>query len=223
MRVLIVDDERLARRRLFTLLRGLDEVEAIDEAATAADALERTAAFLPDVLLLDIHMPVCNGVELARQLPPSLNVVFVTADPAHALDAFELGAHDYLLKPVTLERLRTALARASTRKASPRTLLCRHRGGLRLFDASKIPRFHAADKYTVFTVDGEEFTLEESLDSLGGGLSHVRVHRSELVDLRAVVEFDGGELLLRDGQRVRVSRRRRAEVRRLIEARTEPP
>jgi len=85
VRVLIVDDVRLARRRLSTLLHRLGEVEAIDEAATAAQALERTAAFRPDVLLLDIHMPVCDGVELARRLPPSLSVVFVTADPGHAL------------------------------------------------------------------------------------------------------------------------------------------
>lgn len=217
MRVLIVDDERLARARLLALLGRLPGVGPVCEAASAAEATEQIARFEPDVMLLDIHMPGPSGVELARSLPGSLGIVFVTADPGRALDAFEVGAYDYLLKPVQLDRLDSALQRAfGRRSATLRRLLCRGRSGIRLFDAEQIPRFRSEDKYTVFHAEGQDFLIEDSLDGLEQQLPHARVHRSELVDLRQVVAIEPGVLVLRDGQRARVSRRRWGAVRRAL-------
>ena len=217
MRVLIVDDERVARVHLAAMLERVQSVRAWAEAEDAEQAVAAIASFAPDVLLLDIHMPGRDGVDLARSLPSSVGVVFVTADPGHAVDAFEIGAIDYLLKPVRLARLERALERVSP-GADPQQvrLLCRARTGLRVVDARRIPRFRAEDKYTVFTQDGHDYLLNESLDALEARLPHTRVHRAELVDLGAVVRTEPGVLVLADGQRAAVSRRRWAAVRRAL-------
>ena len=115
MKVLIVDDERLARERLRALLAELPECRIVGEAATGRQALEQTQAEEPDVVFLDIRMPVMDGLEAARHLsglaqPPA--VIFTTAYDRHALEAFETAAVDYLLKPVRKGRLEQALERA---------------------------------------------------------------------------------------------------------------
>lgn len=218
MRVLIVDDERLARARLVTLLARLPMVTDVDEAVDAEEAFAKVVDFAPDVMLLDIHMPGASGVDLAPRLPASLGVVFVTADASRALDAFDAGAFDYVLKPVRRDRLRTALQRADGRRGPPSVrLLCRTRRGLRVVDAHGIARFRAQDKYTVFRHDGDDVFIERSLSALERVLPHMRVHRSELVDLAQVVEAAAGVLTLRDGQQVPVSRRRWPAVRRELE------
>ena len=117
IRALIVDDERLARRGLALRLQGNPAVEVIGECATAADALAAIEEDCPDVLFLDIAMPGESGLELAARLTGdgSPLVVFVTAYDRHAVAAFERAAVDYLLKPVTRERLEDALGRVSDR------------------------------------------------------------------------------------------------------------
>lgn len=115
MRVLIVDDEPAARRRLAGMLEELD-IEVAGEAANGVQALEHVAALRPDVLLLDIHMREVSGLDVARHLPePRPIVIFQTAHDAYAVEAFDHAALDYLLKPVSLERLRLALNRAQVR------------------------------------------------------------------------------------------------------------
>lgn len=218
MRILIVDDERIARARLLAMVQRVPGVSAWEQAADAEAALVAIEAFRPDILLLDIHMPRTSGVELAGLLPSSLGVVFVTADPACALQAFEVGAVDYLLKPVRLERLAKAIERVAPRPTPVHRVICRGRAGLRVFDAARIPRFRADQKYTVFTQDDEEYLLAESLDALEATLPHSRVHRSELVDLTAVVQASPSGLVLADGQRAQVSRRRWPEVKRMLSA-----
>lgn len=229
MRVVVADDEAPARRLLIRLLAQLGGIEVVAEAETGLQALAAVGRTQPDVLLLDIDMPELDGLALAaghRHLPP---VVFVTAHDAHAVAAFEIGAVDYLLKPVAIERLATALARVRERAApavrafeawrslrgdlTPRVLA--HTGGTTLvFDATTIDRFHAVEKYTAFTVDGVEHLTEEPLVALEERLrpfGFLRVHRGELVRIAAiralVAEPGGHDAQLRDGQRVRVSRR----------------
>ena len=115
MRVAIVDDEPLARRRLRDLLLARDGVDVVGEAADGAAGIALCSEHKPDVVLLDIAMPGMDGIDTARQLAglqPAPLVVFCTAYDAHALSAFEAQAIDYLVKPVRAERLATALDRA---------------------------------------------------------------------------------------------------------------
>jgi DNA-binding LytR/AlgR family response regulator len=221
VKVLVVDDELPARRRLRRLLEEAGGVTVVGEAACGRDALAAVERERPDLLLLDIDMPGIDGLALAAHNPLPL-VVFVTAHEEHAVRAFDLEAIDYLLKPVALDRLRTALRRAATRVEPPRPqpaaevprVISHERGQVRLFDARAIARFRAVDKYTAFVVDGVEHLTEEPLSALEERLrphGFVRVHRGELIDLGAVealwLDDDGHRIRLRDGQVARASRR----------------
>src|SRR5713101_1727041 len=118
MRILIVDDEKLARDRLRELLMEIGGHVVVGEAMNGAEAVEKTTELNPDVLLMDIRMPGMDGLEAAMHLmsmenPPS--VIFTTAYDQHALDAFEVNAVDYLLKPIRRDRLANALTKAHKR------------------------------------------------------------------------------------------------------------
>ena len=119
MKALIVDDERLGRAELRRLLEPHPEVEIVGEARDADEALALIEQLQPDLLFLDIQMPGRTGFELLEQLDRVPLVVFTTAYDDYALKAFEVNALDYLLKPVSPERLEAALARAALRKARP--------------------------------------------------------------------------------------------------------
>ena len=119
MKILIVDDESLARQRMRDLLTDLGETDIVGEAVNGSEAIEKTVTLKPDLLLIDIRMPVMDGLEAVMHMqgienPPK--VIFTTAYDEHALEAFELNAVDYLLKPIRKERLE-----ASLRKARPVT------------------------------------------------------------------------------------------------------
>ena len=112
MRVLIVDDEAPARVRLRQLLASQPDLEVVGEAETGVQAMEMAGQLRPDVILLDIQMPGCSGIDVAACLPePRPHIVFCTAFEQHAVDAFELHAVDYLLKPISRVRLTKALDR----------------------------------------------------------------------------------------------------------------
>ena len=112
LRALVVDDEAPARGRLRQLLAERDDIEVVGEAEDGVDALERIHALTPDVVFLDIQMPGCTGLDVAASLgQPRPAIIFCTAFDQHAVDAFELQAVDYLLKPVTRARLDAALGR----------------------------------------------------------------------------------------------------------------
>ena len=244
MRILIVDDERLARLRLRQLLGEIAGVEVVAEAANAEEALAQVAALHPDLVLLDIQMPGLSGLSLAKgaaELPP---VIFTTAHREHALEAFEVAAVDYLLKPIQQERLRAALEKARPRveqraiarvndllselRATRRSdeavrITARDRDSYQIFDAREVARFHAADKYVVCALEGREIVLDQSLSELERLLKDhdfMRVHRGELVNLRRVrrVTLDrrACTLELSDGQTVSVSRRFIAEIKRRL-------
>jgi two-component system LytT family response regulator len=234
VRVLVVDDEPPARRHLIRMLSAMHGVEVVGDAEDGVAAMAAIAQTRPELLLLDIHMPGLDGLALTARyadLPP---VVFVTAYDEHAIRAFELGAIDYLMKPVRPARLAQAIERAGARgsaragfaalatalpaDAAPRVVVS-DRGTVRLFDARQITRFRAADKYTAFVVDGEEHLTEEPLAALEdrlGPYGFVRVHRGELVALRAIASFAGQQVRLCDGQVARVSRRLSGTLRRRL-------
>ncbi len=233
LKVLVVDDEPLARERLSRVLERVGGVTVAGEAANAREALAQIATLSPDVVLLDVEMPGMNGLELAATpgIPP---IIFTTAHVHFAADAFDLDAVDFLTKPVRAERLERALDRARGRLASgpatpPRTparTLAVHEGGTILFvDPTTVAVFRARDKYTDFVLDGKELLVRESLDTLEARLggAFVRVHRSALVRLDAIRELatNDGALAARlaDGTVVEVSRRAAPIVRRKMTAR----
>ncbi len=206
MKALIVDDEPLARERLAALLRDCSNVEVVGEAGDGRAALEAAARLHPDVVLLDIRMPLMDGLEAARHLagfdaPPA--IVFCTAYDEHALAAFDSGAVDYLVKPVRLERLRAALERArrfgaadiaklesAAGKPPRRSHLCaRVRGNLVLVPVADIQYLLAEDKYVVVHHVKGEVLIEESLKALEDefGERFVRIHRNCLIARDALV------------------------------------
>ncbi|MDO9437072.1 LytTR family DNA-binding domain-containing protein [Hydrogenophaga sp.] len=239
LKVLIVDDEALARSRMRTLLGECTDPRAdvVGEGSNAVQAMEQIQRTGCDLVMLDIHMPGVDGMALAATLremaaPPA--VVFVTAYAEHAVHAFELEAVDYLTKPVRRERLQQALQKVvRSRSASetapdnglPESLIIQERGRSERVALSDVVYLKAELKYiTVRTVD-KEHIFDGALSDLEQRYSHlfVRVHRNALVSRRAVravekhndpVEGEGWTVRL-DGvdERLAVSRRQLAAVR----------
>jgi two-component system response regulator AlgR len=239
MKVVLADDEPVARERLRTLLAEFDDVELVAEAADGHAALHACAEHAPDVVLLDIAMPGIDGLEAARHLAafePRPAVVFCTAYDAHALSAFEAAAVDYLVKPVRAERLAAALERARTFVAGRRSaagtgsggrrshLCARMRGSLRLIPIEDVHYLQAEEKYVVVHHARGEDLIEESLKSLEEEFAErfVRIHRNCLVARHEIVELhraaDGHvQAILRHGDKpLEVSRRCVAQVREVV-------
>ena len=204
VKVVIADDEPLARERLRMLLAEQPGVRLVAAAADGASALEACAAEKPDLVLLDIAMPGMDGLETARrlaELEPPPAVVFCTAYDAHALSAFEARAIDYLVKPVRGERLAAALERARAFLAGRgqpaeadgrRNHVCaRLRGSLRLIPLDEIRYLQAEEKYVVVHHARGEDLIEESLKSLETefGDRLIRIHRNCLVARNQIVEL----------------------------------
>ncbi|MYM24406.1 response regulator [Duganella sp. FT135W] len=231
MRILIVDDERPARDKLHRMLASEPGITAIEEARDGVEALECLPTFAPDVLLLDIQMPEITGLDVAASLPsPAPLVVFVTAYDEYAIRAFDANAIDYLLKPYDQPRLQRALQRVRDRMAQQHPtaeaplpavtqLLVPERGGTRVVKVDQIQWIETADNYIILhTADGEPLmrqTLAGLLDKLGPGF--IRCHRRAGVQLgwiASIANLDkgDGEIILRNGTRVPLSRQFRAEV-----------
>jgi two-component system response regulator AlgR len=242
VKILIVDDELPARERLKDLIRdGAGEQHQLLEAETGLEALNITHAQKPDAVLLDIRMPGMDGLETAYHLahletPPA--VIFTTAYDEHALDAFEMHAVDYLLKPIRRERLQEALPRAQIISKAritavrntehgnqPRTHLSAVvPGGLRLIPVAEIQFLKADQKYVRVGWSGEETLIDDSLKALEEEFPgrFLRVHRSTLVAPAQVLSLVRGEdglshIRLRGvRETLPVSRRHLGEVRRVI-------
>lgn len=225
MRVLIVDDEPAARAKLRRLLAAEADVAELLEApdAPAALALVRSLPAPPDLALLDIEMPGGNGVQLAAALREMgvRCVVFSTAHAEHALQAFELAALDYLLKPYTAERLAAALARVRETLARPAAPVGEWWvDGERLLLAD-VQWLSAADNYIELHLPPrtllERATLADALARPGWAARFLRVHRSHAVNpahVQRIERLGSGEavLTLSCGESLRVSRGYRAAL-----------
>lgn len=243
MKILVVDDEPLARARLRRLLREIGVGEVVGEAGDGRGALDAVHQTGADLVLLDVRMPGMDGLEVARHLarlttPPA--VVFTTADDRHALAAFEANAIDYLVKPVRLERLTAALERACTPTRAqlagaageaPESRVRSHisatmNGALKLVPVAQVRFFRAEHKYVTARYPDGEIVLDDPLASLENefGGCFLRVHRNALIStvhVRALEKDDAGRMCaLFDGvdERVEVSRRLTARVRRALRA-----
>jgi two-component system response regulator AlgR len=202
LRVLLVDDEELARLRLRALVEGNPEPPArvVGEAGSTAQALQWLASNRADLVLLDVRMPGPDGVQLAaeiRRRPDPPAVVFVTAHVEHAVQAFDLEAVDYLTKPVRRERLQAALQRVAARRAvAPPAEPPADAPVVVVSDRGRIVRVPLADvlylkaelKYVTLRTASHTHVLDESLAELEArvGAGFLRIHRNALVALRAV-------------------------------------
>ncbi|MBN8229014.1 response regulator transcription factor [Corallococcus macrosporus] len=244
LRVLIADDELLARKRLSRLLAALPDVSVCGEAVDGDSVLAAVRAGGVDVVLLDIHMPGLSGLDAMALLPEGgPHVIFCTAHAEHAVNAFEHGAVDYVLKPVEAARLQKALERARARlparvKSAPvaqpavptgekpafARLPIPTRQGLVLVSPDAISHASLEDELvTVFTAQGDfltDFTLNELADKLPPEHFH-RVHRRALLNLSHVTRLEpletGGYLArTARGHAVEVSRQSARELRRML-------
>ncbi len=245
LRVLIVDDESLARSRLKSLLADCTAPGAlvVGEAANVAQALQCVAHQAVDVVLADIHMPGADGLTLAqslRALPQPPAVVFVTAHTEHALQAFELEALDYLTKPVRLERLQASLQKVERlalmnkgleANLTDEVLVIQERGRTERLPLSEVLYLKAELKYITVRTASHTYILEGSLNDLESrhASRFLRIHRNALVARQAVrslerhhdaTEGDGWAVRLdRVSEPLFVSRRQLAAVRALVEVR----
>ena len=246
LRVLIADDEAIARKRLARLLAAMPDVTLVGECADAHEVLERVRAGGVDVVLLDVQMPELSGIE-ALQLFPADGplVVFCTAHTAHAIAAFDVGAIDYLLKPIEAARLRKALDRARDRDARRRysdelarfktrgandgdkpldRLALPTRQGIVLLDPLDVSHAELdGELVTVHTADAQylsALSLQE-LETRLPGERFARVHRRAIVNLEHVVRLEPNEVggytaRTRNGSAVEISRQAARDLRKRL-------
>ncbi|MCH8232559.1 MAG: response regulator [Bacteroidetes bacterium] len=230
MRALIIDDERLARKELTSLLQDYPEIEIIGEAVNADEALEQINEHKPDLLFLDIQMPGKTGFELLEMLDSVPLVIFVTAYDEYALKAFEVNALDYLLKPIQYERLKEAISKVLT--FAKNNQKDEHTAGqpkLGLSDQvfvkdgdkcwfvrlSEIRLFESDGNYIKVYFGTNRPMIHKSLNALDEKLNDrdfFRASRKHIINLSwlETIEpwFNGGLMVkLKGGERVEVSRR----------------
>jgi two-component system LytT family response regulator len=217
VRVMIVDDEPLARRGVLLRLQQFSDIEIIGECGDGLSAVERIIELSPDVVFLDVQMPGMDGFEVLRALPRENlpGVIFLTAYEQHALRAFEVHALDYLLKPVDDARFAAAVERAArlmdaatkTRMAErvlqmlgenadryPARIVVRSGSRIQIVMVEEIDWIGAAADYSELHVRGRTHLLRETMRSLEQRLDHskfMRIHRSRIVRSGCIVELRG--------------------------------
>jgi len=217
VRAIIADDEEALRDHLKKKLFGLwPELEVAGAARDGEDALGMIRDIKPDIAFLDISMPGMSGIDVAKHAAGACLFVFVTAHDEFAVEAFEREAVDYLLKPVTDERLAGAIRRLKERlaaasvpdlsavlerlsKSLPKTpghlqwIKAQHKDGVRLIAANDIYFFRATDKYTTVRTRDGEFLIRKTLKELENELDPAqfwRVHRAAIVNVRLIQKVD---------------------------------
>ncbi len=233
MRILIVDDEAPARARLRQMVASQEGFEIAGEASTGVEAIRLVSELRPDVLLLDIQMPACSGIDVAASLPnPRPQIIFCTAHDQHAVDAFELHAIDYLLKPISRVRLAEALQRVRSlptapRHISPTRFLVKSSSHYLVVGESRVLYFSSEDGLTKLIAEGGQYWMDPTLNELELRLDRsrfFRISRAALINLNAVEQVvplpgGSGEVLLKNGSRLEVSRRRFNDLLQLLDGR----
>ena len=241
---LIVDDEPLARRQLRLLLEEHPEIEVLGEATDGSEAIAKIDELEPEIVFLDVQMPLASGIEVIQRAHHKPVVVFTTAYDRFAVSAFELAAVDYLLKPFGRDRFRAALERALQTiaqrdasgaverahqalapQASPMVrFFVRDRGKIIPLRIEDVDRLEAEEDYTRVHTGGRSYLVHVSLGEFEQRLDRerfVRIHRSHTINLdfiRAIAPYDATrlEVEMKDGARIIASRARSKELRGLI-------
>jgi two-component system, LytTR family, response regulator len=230
-RVLICEDEPLARETLRDFIAAWPALQLVGEAADGAQALRAIESLAPDLVFMDIQMPEMTGLEVVRSLKNLPAIVFTTAYDQHAVAAFELNAVDYLLKPFSRERFDIAVQRVLEEESAPREaaeaaltptparsplsrILVRDRGRIFPVATDEIAYLKSDMKYTLLAARGQTFIVRIALSEIEPRLNperFVRVHRSAIVNLDAVDSMKPNdqsqlEILMRDGTRLLANR-----------------
>ena len=246
IQTVIADDEALARQKLRVLLRQEPSVQVVGEAESASEILALVRAKKPDVLFLDICMPTMNGLDVIAELSKDKSsalphIIITTAHGEYAVRAFEMRAADYLLKPYTAERLRSALQYAHDRiqdglakgsdpkqsaagSASQARIVFKSRGRILFLPVTEIRWIAAEENYVRICTGSESHLLRETMTGIESKLDSqmfMRVHRSAIVNLKYVKEVrreNSGDfsVLLSNGQKVAMSRSHHSHIDNLI-------
>ncbi len=237
LKVILIDDERLARSELKRLLQEFPDVEVIGEAANAEEAIEKIEALNPDLIFLDIQMPGKTGFDLLTQLEKAPHVIFVTAYDEYALKAFDVNALDYLMKPVEPKRLADALLKVR-QKDEEEMLSYNNRGILNEHDQvfvkdgercwfvklSDVRLFESVGNYAKVFFGTNKPLILKSLNALEERLDEkvfFRANRKHIINLRMIEKiepyFNGGLLLdLIGGEKIEVSRRQAVKFKEMM-------
>ena len=235
MKAIIVDDERLARKELTSLLEHHPEIEIIDEAANADEAIEKIDKQTPDVIFLDIQMPGKTGFELLESLERVPQVIFTTAYDEFALKAFDFNALDYLLKPIQPDRLSESINKIKSKISSKKNGKDKKLGSddqVFVKDGDKcwfvkledVRLFESDGNYIKVYFDKFKPMIHKSLNALDERLddrSFFRASRKHIINLGWVESidtwFNGGLLVqLKGGEKIEVSRRQSARFREMM-------
>ena len=243
IRVAVIDDEELARRILRELLAAHSDVEIVAECANGFEAVKASAELTPDLLILDIQMPKLDGFDVLELVGSRIPVIFVTAYDSYAIRAFEIHAVDYLLKPLSAERLAEALDRARERIRSregppvrdllstARTdrkpiqrVLIRDRADVHVIPVEKIDYVESQDDYVAVKTGGHSYLKEQTLADLEALLdprAFVRIHRRYVLNLARLSKIelavtDSRVAILSDGTQLPISRAGYARLRELL-------
>jgi two-component system LytT family response regulator len=235
LRVVMADDEALARRVLGEYLGSEPDVEIVAECSNGFDAVKAVNDLKPDVVFLDVQMPKLDGFEVLELIDGPVAVVFVTAFDQYAMRAFDAAAVDYLLKPFSLDRFRTSLARVRTRlgdsgaarpvpnelRAAARApgeyldrIVVKEGPRVHVIPAGKLDYAEAQDDYVALRSEGRTWLRQQTISSLATALDprrFLRVHRSYLVNVDRIVRIDANTkdtwvAVLTDGSKIPVSR-----------------
>ncbi len=238
MKALIIDDERLARKELFSLLADYPEIEIVGEAENADDAFEQIIEKKPDLLFLDIQMPGKNGFELLEMLDSVPEVIFTTAYDEYALKAFEINALGYLLKPIPRDKLDEILKKVLMlhETLNPRAEATKHKLGLNeqvfvkdgdkcwFVRLSDVRLFESDGNYIKVYFDHFKPMIHKSLNALDKKLDErafFRASRKHIINLSWIERiepwFNGGLLVkLKGGEKIEVSRRQASKFKELM-------
>ena len=237
IKVILIDDERLARSELRRMLDEFSDVEIVGEAANAAEGIEKIEALNPDLIFLDIQMPGKSGFDMLSQLDKAPHVIFVTAYDEYALKAFDVNALDYLMKPVEPQRLAEALLKVR-QKNEEEMLSYNNRGILGENDQvfvkdgercwfvrlSEVRLFESVGNYAKVFFGPNKPLILKSLNALEERLDEkvfFRANRKHIINLRMIEKiepyFNGGLLLdLAGGEKIEVSRRQAVKFKEMM-------
>jgi len=235
MKAIIIDDERLARQELKTLLSIHKEIEIIAECHDADSAKEKIIEIKPDIIFCDIQMPGKSGLELVEEISATVDVVFITAHDEHAIKAFEVNAFDYLLKPVQPERLSETIKKLSVKDSANRpdntspltdqdTVFIKDGDKCWLIKLEEIRLFESEGNYVRVYFDTFRPLILRSLNSLETRLNEkqfFRASRRHMINLSYVSSiepwFNGGlNVKMKDGKEIEISRRQAVRLKDLM-------